>query len=255
MRIAVLMTCYNRYEVTRRCLVRLFESVLKDGIDYDVWLVDAASPDRTGNRIKKEFARVNLICCEGLYWCRGMHLAWRSARTAYDYDYYLWLNDDVLLNGDALVTAVNDADEKDNRVIVCGELTEDGTRGSKVTYGLGTEGAMSGNFVLVPRYVFDKLGYIYAGYRHAYGDYDYAIQARKRGIEVVKCSVVVGACRRDPSRYSRLDGKSLLRRIPLLWDVKGYNLHDGVLFKYRRAGIWGALASCLHILWIVIRGR
>lgn len=78
MRIAVLMTCYNRVETTLRCLRLLFEQ--KGDFDVSVFLVDDGSSDKTGERVKANFPQVNAIKGTGaLYWCKGMNLAWRTA--------------------------------------------------------------------------------------------------------------------------------------------------------------------------------
>lgn len=92
-RIAALLTCFNRKEKTRECLTSLFS------IDssIDVYLVDDGSTDGTSKMVKELFPQVNLINGIGnLFWTKGMHLAWSEA-LKHDYDYYLWLNDDVIL--------------------------------------------------------------------------------------------------------------------------------------------------------------
>jgi glycosyltransferase involved in cell wall biosynthesis len=53
MKIAVLMTCYNRVQTTLQCLSHL-EKAMADvvGATFDIWLVDDNSPDRTGERLR-----------------------------------------------------------------------------------------------------------------------------------------------------------------------------------------------------------
>ena len=100
-RIAVLMACHNRVETTLCCLERLFTNIVAD---LDVWLVDDGSSDGTGARVKERFPSVNVIRGTGsLYWARGMRLAWERAVESHEhYDYFLWLNDDVVLRSDGI---------------------------------------------------------------------------------------------------------------------------------------------------------
>lgn len=265
MKIAALLTCYNRAETTLGCLKRFVSQALPDGCSIDIYLVDDASPDQTGERVRNWFHEyikdhdipfaLKVIQGSGsLFWCRGMRLAWQSARESFDYDYYLWLNDDVRLNGDSVFAMIEESNFHSDNAIVYGSTTEDGTNNTKKTYGMTKYGDMNGNFVLIPRKVFETVGYIYDGYYHAYGDYDYAHQAIKHGIELIGCKKIVGQCIREPSRYSHLEGRNLLGRIKLLWDVKGYNLHDAVVFKYRKSGVTGAALTFFHVVWLVLKG-
>ena len=254
-RIAVLMTCYNRVQTTLSCLESLFACSVPDGIGLDVWLVDDASPDETGKKVKAIYPDVHILKSEGdLYWCRGMRYAWEQASSYSDYDYYLWLNDDVKLVHDAIFRIIRNSLIQADASIVYGSTTEDGTPETPKTYGMRRYGEMNGNFVLVQKKVFQKVGYIYGGFHHAYGDHDYAWQAIKRGISLVECDKIIGRCLREPVRYSHMDGRSLIGRLKLLVDVKGYNLHDAVIYKYRKSGIIGAILSCGHIVWLVLRG-
>lgn len=94
--LAVLMTCYNRVAVTRRCLQRLFRCPLPENWRLAVWLVDDASPDRTGDIVVREFPAVHVIPSPGnLFWCKGMRLAWDTAAVAQDYDAYLCMAQEI----------------------------------------------------------------------------------------------------------------------------------------------------------------
>ena len=90
---AVLLTCFNRKKHTLTCLNQLF--FLSQEID--VYVVDDNSSDGTSAAILEQFPDVHLIKGNGnLFWNRGMHLAWKHA-SKHKYDFYLWLNDDVVL--------------------------------------------------------------------------------------------------------------------------------------------------------------
>jgi GT2 family glycosyltransferase len=91
-RIAVLMTCYNRREKTLACLRALKEATkAAAGIsDTDVYLVDDGCTDGTAEAVRLSFPNVQIVAGTGsLYWCGGMRLAWREAAKS-RYDAYVW---------------------------------------------------------------------------------------------------------------------------------------------------------------------
>lgn len=268
-RIAVLMTCYNRVKTSLACLEGLFGQRLPDGASLDVFLVDDASPDATGDKVKEAFPSVFVIRGSGqLYWSKGMRLAWIAAlehekttglREGGRYTHFLWVNDDVTLNDDALKCLIEDCDCVGG--VVVGSFAPN-ERYESVSYG-ATKGlpsgfplrgmcGMNGNFVLIPRVVYDRVGLICGGYHHQYGDYDYGWMLRRHGFEYYSSSRFCGVCVEQPERYHHLRGCPLWKRLRLLSDPKGYSLHDACLYQYRKAGIFRAFLSCLHIIVKVV---
>ena len=262
MRIAVLMTSYNRVETTLKCLRTLFAQ--KCDASLAVFLVDDASPDGTGARVKAEFPQVTVIPGTGaLYWCKGMNLAWRKAGT--DHDAFLWLNDDVELKAGALAGLLADADATGWKGVVVGSFL-DGDR--NMTFGVRekgrwvlpngrptlTTGDISGNCVLVPRKVVDQIGIIADDYSHAYGDSDYSARMRKARIPYYLASEVCGRC--DDAKPDRaLEAESLLERVKFLFLPGGRNLRDAIVYRWRYYGFWRALLTAGHVTCLVIKGR
>lgn len=260
-RIAVLMTCYNRVQTTLTCLRLLYGQEMSGEYDIDVWLVDDASPDGTGNAVKKRFPRVNVIKSNGnLFWSKGMRLAWDAAAAAFDYDYYLWLNDDVLLKSKALPIVLGDLEKIETSpwVVLAGAVSSDETE-TDISYGatkffpVGSvprraNGYLNGNLVLVPREVFKKVGPICGRYHHGYGDYDYGLMLRRAGIGIYSSSQILGVCPQQPERYVHLKGKRFPERVRALFDPKGYSLHDAFVYRYRNWGLVRALMSSAHIM-------
>lgn len=259
--IAVLMTCYNRVDTTVRCLRLLFAQ--KGDFDLSVFLVDDASPDSTGMRVETEFPSVKVIIGTGaLYWCRGMNLAWRTAGN--DWDAVLWLNDDVELCEGALAGILADADATGWKAAIVGSFLDGGGR---MTYGVHenwvwiepcgspreTIGDISGNLVLIPRSVFEKVGMIADCYSHAYGDYDYSARMRKSGVKYYLASNVCGRCDDDKSADS-LRRKSILERARCLVRPCGRNLKDAVLYRYKYYGLLRAIITAIHVPYIVLKG-
>ena len=270
MKIAVLLACYNRVEITLRGLSRLFGQCLPASCQLDVFLVDDASPDCTGKRVKARYPQVHVIeGTGGLFWSRGMRLAWQTAAVHADYDFYLWLNDDVWLNDDAIMTLLADYEIMHGRLedgLVVGSLYE-GTGSTDIFYGCWNErrgrvlpigepvpfdGEMSGNVVLVGQAVFHKLGAFYEGFRHGLADNDYAKWARKNGFITYCASIVLGWC--VPNKggdIKQLYGMSIAQRIKVFYAFNGFDLRDYLLYKRRHWGWLGMMLSWCKA-WVTI---
>jgi len=272
-RIAVLMTCYNRVQTTLECLRRLFAQEVPGGYALDVWLVDDASPDKTGKKVKDAFPKVNVVQGTGmLFWCKGMRLAWDKAAEAYDYDFYLWLNDDTMLNEGAVKCLIDDYESvatRDNLAhTIVGSFTTSpdsdfisyGTENAKgervipIGKPQSVTGMLAGNCVLIPKAVYNKMGPIYNGFNHGAGDYDYACLMHENGIPFYCASKVLGWCEANHSNYT-FEGKSLCQRLQLLWAPKGPSLHDTWLLRMRHGGLLRALVSFFHVIWIAVIGK
>lgn len=204
--IAVLMTCHNRKDKTLQCLTNLFlQQGLNEVFKLEVFLVDDGSSDGTTEALKLQFPEVNFIQGNGnLYWNRGMHLAWKTASSMKEFDYYLWLNDDTFLEKKALQILLQ---KKFVSAIVCG--TTKSQLEQKATYGGYTNKPRklvmpnghyqksdycNGNCVLVPKEVFLRLGNLDPIFHHAVGDFDYSLRARKMGVEIFVAPDYVGTC-------------------------------------------------------------
>ena len=243
---AVLMCCHNRKATTLKCLDALLPQL--SAVDK-AFLVDDGSIDGTGDAVRNGFSQVHVIDGDGsLYWAKGMRKAWEAAvAERQDWDGYLWLNDDAELRSDAIarMLAVNDGE-----CVVVGELED--AKG-EVVYGLQDDGLFTGNCVLVPRKVYERLGMICGDYSHAWADYDYAMMVRRAGIGIASAGVV-GKAEGHPNRPS-LKGFSFKLRWRLLSDPKGWNVHDLWLYRCRNWGVVRALASCLHLVLHVTWGE
>lgn len=244
--VAVLITCHNRREQTLECLSLLMRQVKPN---YKVFLVDDGSIDCTSKIVTKEFPLVRVIKGDGwLYWAKGMRKAWEAAvAERQDWDGYLWLNDDTELYPDAIAKMLSAND--DERIVV-GEL--ENAKG-EIVYGTRSGGLFTGNCVLVPRKVYERLGMICGDYSHAWADSDYAMMAKRARISVVSAGIV-GKAEGHPNRPS-LNGLTLRERVAMLRDPKGWNLHDLWLYRRRNLGLVVAVFSCLHLMAHVIIGE
>ena len=262
--IAVLLSCHNRKQKTLKCLKFLNDQV---GIDteykIEIFLVDDGSTDGTADAIRLDFPQVKIIQGNGeLYWNRGMHLAWKTATEVKDFDYYLWLNDDTFLFKNGLETIFKEAFLTS---IVCG-TTKSSTK-DDATYGgflnkhnrlLTPNGGYqnadycNGNCILIPRYVYKKLGNLDPIFSHALGDFDYSLNARKKGIVIKVAPEFVGICEsHELTPKWRSNSLNVLNRLKNLYTpLSGCYPLEFFVFDKRHHGIF---AACLHFFSIHIR--
>ena len=247
--IAVLITCFNRCELTLACLRRLFSQELPEGTLLSVTLVDDGSTDGTGAGVKAEFPDVTVL--EGdsnLYWCGGMRKAWAHAAES-DPDYYLLLNDDTMLEDGALSELLDLCGEPSSRTIavasvvdpVTGIASYGGVRlgtGMAIPSGEPTEcDTFNANCVMIPRTVYNEMGMFHSTYTHAMGDTDYGFHASKRGIPIFASGRFLGSCELNVGRDIWRD-RSLprLKRLKALQSPKGLPFREWMEFNRRNSG-------------------
>jgi len=264
--IAVLLTCHNRKDKTLKSLRNLFE---QDGLEIDfkveVFLVDDASTDGTGEAIKKQFPEVNILQGNGnLYWNRGMHLAWQTAVATNDFDFYLWLNDDTFLFEQGLLNLMAAAFLSNNQSAICGSTISLET--NTISYGgnsktgklLIPDGklqevyAFNGNVVLIPKYIYDKVGILDLRFPHAIGDFEYALRIRSFKLKSYISSDFVGSCEKNKSLpVWCLPSSSFVKRACNLYSPLG-NSHPYYFFLFELK-YYGLLRAIKHLFSIHLR--
>lgn len=260
-KIAVILTVYNRKEVTLQGLRSLNKAIenLGGGYFFDIYMTDDGCTDGTGEAVHNEFPQINIIRGDGtLYWSWGMRKAWQAAIDSnVNYDYYLWYNDDADLYDDALVTIFNSINNSGSNVIITGAFCD---HEGKVSYGgkisedhivtpcgvLQEVVFMNGNLVLIPNTVFEKLGKIDKQFRHGLGDYDYGLRARKNGVKVFLTTKYVGMCDRHdveiPTFYSC--NHNIIERFAISYKIQN-NPSYFFFFLKRHFGLYKALRFML----------
>lgn len=259
--VAVLIACYNRKELTLRCLAAISQQRGLESVEVDVFLVDDGSSDGTGDAVRAAYSQVRVLQGTGdLFWNRGMQFAFTEAVKG-DYDYYLWLNDDTALDQDALRRLLDTYAEvaKDgNRAKIVAGGTRDPDTG-QFTYGgvvrinrvlwksfrriaptdkpVRCE-ATNGNCVLIPREVVRRVGVLDPIFQHRWGDHDYCFRACNAGCEVWLTAGYVGSC-----RWNLTDGTwrdpavPLVKRYRLLWAPSGLQPKDYLVYVRRHRGL------------------
>lgn len=263
-RLAVLMSCHNRAQKTRRCLERLSRSRRPSGLVVTLFVVDDGSTDHTRRCIFGVWPEANLISGDGnLFWNGGMRRAWAVASQSGVFDYYLWLNDDVEVLDDFLMMLICEAERYSGCAIICG-ATCSRTDRAHITYsGYSSKGGRvlpshanrecdycNGNIVLIPRRVFDVVGNLSPHYRHSLGDFDYGVRARASGFKIVVAPGVCGVCDANDARPLWLRAPTPFQRLKALYEPLGCHPIEHFRFERLRAGFW---LACLRFASIHAR--
>lgn len=229
-KIATILTCYNRKEKSVRCLTELLRVTdaynAKHGennIELSVYLTDDASSDGTAEAVAEVCEGKDFHLCQGdgnCFWAGGMRLAWREAIKRHEeWDFYLLLNDDTTVFDNVfeqLMTCHEYALEKYSKPGVYSGCTCDENNTDIVTYSgdvmnLKTKGwdrllpngkpqmvdMTNANILLVEKSVVDAIGIFHDGYIHGAADQDYGMTARRTDIPVLITPDVSGYCEYD----------------------------------------------------------
>lgn len=253
LRIAVLMTVHNRVSKTLACLHGLHaQRCNTPAFDLEVFLVDDGSTDSTWHEVENSFPLVNLIKGDGtLYWNQGMRLAWETARTSGNFDFYLWLNNDTLLEPHALDTLLSvqrlQKEKAGKYGIAIGACKGENSLGKLVTTYGGrdakgmiepcdeprTANAMNGNCVLVSHECVNTIGILSPSFRHHFGDMVYALTANKHNIPVWVAPGYLAQCDRNEIPTWKNPSKTLAQRWRAFHGPKG--IHPSEIRAYIRA--------------------
>lgn len=238
-KIAVLLTCFNRKAKTINCLNQLFK--LKS--DLDVYLVDDGSTDGTSKEVLKRFPQVNLIKGSGnLFWNKGMNLAWEYASQK-DYDFYVWLNDDVVIYENCFDELYSCVNLTENNAIISGIIVTSDKKDTlyggfdankkliKPNGNLNPIRNMNGNVVIVPKKVYKILGNLDNHYHHDLGDVDYGLRAQNHGIGVYTTRVPIASGEKNDICRVRQNNSNILKRFKKLYSPLGAN--PKIIFYYR----------------------
>lgn len=241
MKIAVLLTCFNRKEKTLNALENLMQAfnTVSKSINLKIYLTDDGSTDGTGDAVKEKYPEARVLQGNGnLFWAGGMRNSWREAIKK-DYDAYLLLNDDTFVFSDVfsqLIEAHNYSKEKfgmggiylgSTKDIETGLLSYGGAKltnkflfkyefvqpnGNFQSCDLG-----NANIMMVSNDVVSKIGILSEGYVHGVADYDYTLKAIDKNIPVLITKDYCGTCTDDHSDiYQVFPEKTFKERLALL---------------------------------------
>lgn len=283
MKIAVLLTCFNRKTLTLSCL----EHVLKareaynanhdDRINLSFFLTDDkctdGTPDAVGEFLQNE--RLTIISADGnAYWAGGMRLAWRKAIDSAPFDFYLLLNDDTDVWENLFDELMGAHQYSLKHFLCCGIYSGNTTQKndtSKITFGGKREhgtifkksvrlhpigkpqecDTVNANILLVPREVVEVVNIFPDCYIHAAADNDYAKRVSKKGLKVLITSNFCGSCDADNydvnAEYEKISKMSLKERIRY-FNHPVRSIHDPLEYNKR----WNKIRIPIIVILYVI---
>lgn len=272
MNIAIVLCCYNRKELTKRCLSQLRKQaslLLEDNIEF--FICDDKSDDGTFEMIEKEFPEMHLYKSEGnLYWCKSMYLVMQEARKQ-DFDLYLMVNDDVSFVEEALKIMLESYKMVGKSCGIVGT-----TRNPQVTEpsygGRDSDGMLlvpnselqkciwaNWNCFLIDREVVEKIGIIDGKYQHSWGDYDYSHRMQVQNIPLFIATEYIGECQKNSKTNTFGDAylkKSI--RLKKLFSPKGQPIYSYMRYHirvYGKSGILKYIYGYLTMVGYILLGK
>ena len=257
-KILAIFTCYNRKEKTMKCLDLRMQG--NPETEFSFIAVDDCSSDGTGSALSW-YRNIRVIEGTGsCYYSGGMRLGIHHAKTCCDqYDWILFFNDDVTFFPQAIKKL--EAFAKNRREIIVGATCDEY---GKLSYGgiLKTSkfkpsfqivmsdkrrmtcDTFNANCVLLPTEIFKTLPNIDKHYTHSMGDFDYGMEASKRGFPIVVSNFFVGKCIDNPLkgtwRDTDLPRKERLKRKE---SPKGLPGREWFYFINKH---YGLLSACIN---------
>lgn len=244
MKIAVLLTTFNRKQKTIACLQSLQQQSMPKDVVLDVHLTDDASADGTAEAVKANFPGTNVYTGTGnLFWAGGMRQTWKQAIQT-NPDFYLLLNDDTILNENAITVLL---DTNDHSCISIGSTCD---KSGNLSYGgwklsssffwknkmvySDTEQLTcdfgNANIMLVPARVVERIGILSDRFTHALADFDYTLKASRSGFAVRLAPGFLGSCENDHGNNWKSGKVSLKQRIAYLKSPKGLSYSEYLYF-------------------------
>ncbi|SNR74667.1 Glycosyltransferase, GT2 family [Lutibacter agarilyticus] len=252
-KIAVLMTCHNRINLTLECLRYLYFAYEKSELKFnlDVFLTDDGSIDGTSDAVALNYPNVKLLKGNGnLFWAGGMRNSWEYALKN-DYDGYLLLNDDTLVLENLFLEIVSTQKYAFKNFGIGGVYigsTRDQTKGNR-TYGgaklknkfLFTYDKLqpskkiqecnlgNANIMYVSNNVVKQIGILSEVYIHGVADYDYTLNAVRHRIPVLLMKDYLGTCSNNKSnKFEIFTNLTFKKRIDFLYNPLGMAFIDNL---------------------------
>lgn len=254
MKLAILLTCYNRKENTLHCIRKLIDQLEGSSSDYQFYICDDASTDGTYEELKELLPQGIVVRSSGnLYWCKGMNMVMQMA-VQDKYDFYLMINDDVDFYDDAINTMFETYHKVGKSCGVVGATQS--MDGKSYTYGgkdinnkliLPSDSLnecvwANWNCFLIDHHVVENVGIIDNKYQHAWGDYDYSYRMRERKYPIVVTVRSIGRCDLNAKDGTYMDNRvGRFRRLKKLLSPKGQPFYSYMRYHMRVYGKRGII--------------
>ncbi len=252
MKIAVIVTCFNRKEKTLKSLLCLAQALRGYDIQYDIHLTDDGCTDGTVDGVLSFFPNAFIYKGGNLFWAGGTRLAWAGAISKGGYDYYLLLNDDTYVNN-LLIPDLLECDKiSEGNAIIRGNICDpDQTHSSyplfriKNWFSYRLESVIAtgkpelvdlcgANIFWVPSRIVSSIGVFPNIYVHGIADFDYCLRAKNGGFKILGTSHNCGTCVLDhsPLSSSVLKKMTLADRWRYINSPKGHELKQQLYYQW-----------------------
>ncbi len=239
------------------------------GIEIYFCIYDDGSTDGTQEAVNELHMKTKFIEGGGSsYWAKSMAIVESEVlqdTENMDHEYIMWLNDDVILDLDALLLIKKEIDQN-SCAIVIGAM-RDPTSGNISYSGMIKNGlhplnykmvppgsaesknidTFNGNLVIVPIAAARDLGGIDGNYSHALADIDYGIRCKRSNIPIVLASRTLGVCVRD----EQITGKNIMEDWVKYRGVKGGGNYRSlkIFLEKNHPRFWFITICASYTLW------
>ena len=268
-KIALLLTCHNRKDKTMACLQSLHQAILPKGYQFEVFLVDDGSTDDTSEAVNKTYPNVNIIQGSGsLYWAGGMRLAFNSISNINEFELFLLLNDDTILYPgciiDLILTHEYSLKHYENYGVYVGStqdpITKEFTYGARKFYNKKAERVLpsdlpkiadfaNANILMISSVVINDLGFFDTTFTHGIADYDYTLNAGKKGYPIVVCPNYQGSCINYHGNNWLSKSSTLKNRVVYLYSPTGLSYREYTYYIKKNFGVI-AYVFAVSKLWL-----
>ena len=254
MDITVIFTCYNRKDISVRCINSLISG--NPNCQFKFIVVDDNSSDGTADALRELDYNITIIQGTGsLFWAGGMRVGidhYLSAEQSTDY--VLLVNDDVAFYEHSIEHLVEQANA-DARAVIVGATCADNGR---FTYGamklcnprksdlfyyvLPSDHMVSCdtfncNCVLIRDDILRAVGNLDEAYKHSLADLDYGLKLSRAGFPIYSSTEFVGVCRKNSNKGTWSDTSlPRLKRIKLKESPKGAPFKQWFYFMNKNFG-------------------
>ncbi|WP_345101201.1 glycosyltransferase family 2 protein [Mucilaginibacter panaciglaebae] len=254
MKIAALSCSYNRIKTTSRFLKSIVNQDMPDGYTMDIYLLDDNSPDGTAAYVQSHFPTVKVENGSGsLFWAGGMRTLWKRVMEKDEYDFYLLLNDDVVLKEGAIKNLVSaHALSNHDGNIIMGTVLDSSAQyitygGWKLTNKITGNAVFlrpdnekllaceigNANIMLVDKATVKKIGILSEHYTHGIADYDYTLTGVKNGVKAWVAPGYYGNCDNDHMMTWLPHGTPLKKRVEYLYSPKGLGYKQFLRYTWK----------------------
>jgi len=126
--LSIIIVNWNTKDLLLQCLKAVYENA--NGVNHEIWVVDNASTDGSGEAVRDRYIDVNLLCNkQNLGFARANNLALRNMGGRYA----LLLNTDALVTGGAIMALYAFMEAHPESGMACGQLLNlDGSKQNSI---------------------------------------------------------------------------------------------------------------------------